>query len=417
MRSRFLTVLIALILFFPLALRAQDTNSYGDDDLPRRGFGGAALVTLTRELADVPFDRIFLNMAETEEKLKAAILHMGKADALDPDSRGPNIDARELLILEKLSGKRFRQIGAGGTENPLFFAASDLRRAFRMYFNTLYWALLVRTAGKEIFIGDVPLGHHHTLGGKGDMRLYASLFAKVIGLQPTSPSASAPDTSGYYEVKLNAEKLAFLSRQARSLDTTEARAAFWRGPVTLASYLASPPLSLPAEAQRMLGEVITASDPVLTLENIMADIELPHPRDVAGSSYAMRILGVRSDVEKLGDIFRQARGKSDAQQIVLSSVVTEYLQAHCKNPSEAMALMKKEGLHVKDITDQYDQTTLFGARRHYDRVISANISIPIPTKRKWYELTFGPSVDTHWIAIFVKGDKIDWAYAQAQKKI
>ena len=71
------------------------------------------------------------------------------ANQIEPDSRGSNIDAQQLYVLEKFMGENF--IGVDGTGNPNNQACNLLNNAYAMLKNTIYAQLQSKTELKPLY--------------------------------------------------------------------------------------------------------------------------------------------------------------------------------------------------------------------------------------------------------------------------
>lgn len=71
------------------------------------------------------------------------------ANQIEPDSRGSNIDAQQLYVLEKFMGENF--IGVDGTGNPNNQACNLLNNAYAMLKNIIYAQLQSKTELKPLY--------------------------------------------------------------------------------------------------------------------------------------------------------------------------------------------------------------------------------------------------------------------------
>jgi hypothetical protein len=73
------------------------------------------------------------------------------SDGIDPNSRGPNIDARKLGVLEKFFGQSFFSRVQFSGPNPNFWAALDLTESYRQIFETNYAELMAQTHLEDLY--------------------------------------------------------------------------------------------------------------------------------------------------------------------------------------------------------------------------------------------------------------------------
>lgn len=97
------------------------------------------------------------------------------SDGINPSSRGPNIDARKLSVLEKFFGQAF--VGVGNSFNPNVYAASVLNQSYKGIFEMSYAALMSQTHLKNLYDEILYTWDEATQSLKGD------LSAVIIQLQ------------------------------------------------------------------------------------------------------------------------------------------------------------------------------------------------------------------------------------------
>lgn len=115
--------------------------------------GQDSLLERVRAL-DAPFNELFAPDRDLEREVHEILYRWANVHDLDPDSRGPHIDARRLGYLEMMMGKPFIQKGANNAINPLFWGAIDLKEAYLIAYNNVFARLIVQSAGRELFTGN-----------------------------------------------------------------------------------------------------------------------------------------------------------------------------------------------------------------------------------------------------------------------
>src|SRR5262249_8179003 len=86
------------------------------------------------------------------DAVKDILFRWAGVDGVEPGSRGPNIDGRELEFIEKLTGQDFRQLGYYA--DPYYYAAQPLKEAFDIALNNFAARLIGQVIGKDLFEGD-----------------------------------------------------------------------------------------------------------------------------------------------------------------------------------------------------------------------------------------------------------------------
>jgi len=137
-------------------------NQRGYGDLPALHIamsldntGTGNLLDLVRDFSALTFADLFPDNATVTDAVKDILFRWAGVDGVDPDSRGVNIDARELEFLEKLTGTPFVQTGSVGQTDPGLTASYELKEAFHVALNNFTARLMAQGAGGELFTGDV----------------------------------------------------------------------------------------------------------------------------------------------------------------------------------------------------------------------------------------------------------------------
>lgn len=102
-----------------------------------------------RRLHARPFEEIFSPQGPGYEDAREFMFLIGDVDRVDPKSRGPFIDARELAFTERMYGEPFLQIQRYPDPAPM--AATSMKEAFRRLRGYVYAELASHGAGKQLF--------------------------------------------------------------------------------------------------------------------------------------------------------------------------------------------------------------------------------------------------------------------------
>lgn len=105
-------------------------------------------VTL-RRLHARPFEEIFSPQGAGYEDAREFLFQIADVQGIDPKSRGPFIDARELVFIERIWGVPFLQIDRYPDPAPM--AASSMKEGFRRLHGYVYAELASHGAGKQLF--------------------------------------------------------------------------------------------------------------------------------------------------------------------------------------------------------------------------------------------------------------------------
>ncbi|MDP7142284.1 MAG: hypothetical protein QF692_05980 [Alphaproteobacteria bacterium] len=113
------------------------------------------LLMMARDMALLDFETMMSPAVSLEAQFESLLFRWAKANDIPIDSRGPNISARRLAVVEAVTGRPFIQVGAGGTPNPLPVAASQLRSAYRDTFQNLFSQFMVQASGRILFTNKI----------------------------------------------------------------------------------------------------------------------------------------------------------------------------------------------------------------------------------------------------------------------
>jgi len=178
-----------------------------------------------KNLNALSFAQMFDPTATLTNEVRAIMFRWAGVDGIDPGSRGPYIDARELGFLEKLTGEAFLQ--RGHWSNPAVFAGYDLQEAFHIALNNVYARLVAQSAGGELFEGD------------WFYNVATDAFEGVTGLNQATLDA--------------------LEAEAAALSTRETRQDFWENVVRMVEFSVGT-ANLSASALTALQTAIADSD-------------------------------------------------------------------------------------------------------------------------------------------------------------
>ena len=96
----------------------------------------------------------FADNASLDATITNILYQWAGVDGVDPSSRGPNIDARQLEFLEKFFGQDFQQTGWNNDPNPAPQAAALLDHSWHMVFEDLKADLLLQVGEQDLFNGN-----------------------------------------------------------------------------------------------------------------------------------------------------------------------------------------------------------------------------------------------------------------------
>jgi hypothetical protein len=114
-----------------------------------RQSGAGKLFRAVQKQHDQTLDSLLSSGVKTREEVREILFMWLGVDGIDPESRGPFIDARELAFIEKLTGEKFYQIGR--YPNPAAMAADGVKGIFRkIWFNSYARLMLQGPAGQLI---------------------------------------------------------------------------------------------------------------------------------------------------------------------------------------------------------------------------------------------------------------------------
>lgn len=225
------------------------------------------LLSLVEEIHSKTFAQTFDATGALTDDVRAIMFRWAGVDEIDPGSRGPYIDARELAFLEKLMGQAFLQ--RGHWSNPAVFAGYDLQEAFHIALNNVYARLAAQSAGGELFEGN------------WFYNVATDAFEGVTGL--------------------NQGRLDALETEAAALSTRAARQDFWENVVRMVEFSVSTAnLSAPelAALQAAIADSDIGSATKLDLEDdILPALAFTQPAGInrTGTSGADTINGSSGD--------------------------------------------------------------------------------------------------------------------------
>lgn len=298
-------------------------------------------------------------------------------EGMNPSARGPNIDARKVKIIEMYNQKPFRQTGAGGTPNPLFWGAVSLEHEYQKIREKFYSEILLQSKGAEFF---------------------------------DSPIRYLADKHKFYFnfVKLDNELLKDMISIAKQIKDPVRVKQMWlrymaiiENAVGLRSLHMDSQTSLTAAIQETLGRDHT----ILSLRRSLNNY---HPSKMDALNYAEDILGIDYN-QPLDQITQQARIKDpESKQVVIASVVEQHLDACCHSDRDISQYLKQQGFNIIDQTDEMKKDN---PSMPYNRVISAY------KNEDWSSFTrlFGYPYDQTMITVYFQNSQLGWVYSHIQR--
>lgn len=93
------------------------------------------------------------NYLKQDELMDQLLYKWTNSEAIKPDSRGGNIEARQLAVLECIFGENFSGLvtTSGIASNPNPAAAEILKKKYKEVKNYYYSLLMIQTHGFELF--------------------------------------------------------------------------------------------------------------------------------------------------------------------------------------------------------------------------------------------------------------------------
>ena len=197
--------------------------------------GSPELLDALRQLQTVPLEKLFL--PETQENLRKILFLWGNVAGIDPNSRGPFIDGREIAYVEAVMNQRFLQMNA--YPNPAPVAASSMRQAFNLMFNRNYAVLLEWNAGRSLFV----------------------------------PRSQGPAAPPFTHQAISPEALSRIVEFSLQLPTSEQKEAYWTNVLRMVEGAQEPDLKFIVYNRRLLDTAIHQSLPDLDIDPIRARLK------------------------------------------------------------------------------------------------------------------------------------------------
>ncbi|WP_420863496.1 calcium-binding protein [Algirhabdus cladophorae] len=152
--DNFVTVFTPDYAFDPTVFFMPNLRGYGE--LPDLSFAlmsespvSDTLRPLVTDLTDKSLTELMSQPYWVQDQMRAIMFAWAGVDQIDPTSRGPNIDARELHFLETFSAEPFLQ--RGWSPDPFYFAGQDLAEAFQILLDATTGRLLAQTVAAFVF--------------------------------------------------------------------------------------------------------------------------------------------------------------------------------------------------------------------------------------------------------------------------
>lgn len=175
--------------------------------------------------------------------VKEIMFRWAQSEYLEPGSRGPYIDQRELHFLEKITGEKFRQLGM--RSNPLYYAAGDLRISFNKAWDTYYAHLAIQGAAQNIIINPEKYSFEK------------KITRKMVRFDPSV--------------------LHDLITYSQSFNDTEDRKKFWANFMRIVNVVFSENKNAHKQAKELTAFAIHKSDPLLSMQDVEIYLDLMPP--------------------------------------------------------------------------------------------------------------------------------------------
>ncbi len=224
-----------------------------DDD----GGDPSSLISLLQGFAELSISEVYTETSSAMDAVQDIMFRWASVDAIDPNSRGDEIDARRLAFLESMTGEPFLQHGY--RPDPMYQAARELNEAFDIVQTHLYTMLAAQTDAGQIFTGDL---HYN---------LYSDSLTGITGLD----TAIVDD----------------LEDLATALANTSEREVFWQNVVRLVEtgYGVD---NLDSTSLSALENAVSGSDITLDLVDILESLGgVSYVNEIDGTSSAETLTG------------------------------------------------------------------------------------------------------------------------------
>jgi hypothetical protein len=336
-----------------------------------------ALSSLLEGLRAKTFEDVLDPGQDIEGLIEKFVFRWFGVEGMVPDSRGPNIDARQLGVLERIRGRRFVQTGAGGEKNPLFWAAMNILDGYQILFKNYFALMAGQTMAADLFIGNIRYDH------RGDGGVWG--------------------TTG-----LNRERVTQAMKTIQTMEDDDVKYRLWRRLYIIINGVHGID-RLPSEDQAYLFSAVRLSG--IDWATLKEKSNYIHVSEAPGSSYADRVLGMVSTDCNIMPLYTEARKRSDARQVVMSNLMTGLFKRCGDDSKSVIEAFKKNGFSVHDVSKQDNQKSIFGDRKPYDGVYYATKVTKMNKIRKLLFLPF----DAYYASIFVRGDTVEHVTAYIQR--
>ncbi len=111
--------------------------------------GSGGLLDIMQELATADLATLFSGAFNLEEKIRNILFKWAGVEDIGINSRGANIDARELAFIEAFTDNPYE---LNGNVNPTAVGAQSFKNAFNGAYNEMLGRILVQAAGGELFV-------------------------------------------------------------------------------------------------------------------------------------------------------------------------------------------------------------------------------------------------------------------------
>lgn len=157
------------LLFSVLALPEQ--RGYGS--VPNLSLAMSAkpeLLKSVQELSSIPIEKAFLDFNKYLAQFDQILYLWAGVEKIDPQSRGPWVDARQLALMETITGKKFNHMS--GTSNPPRMAGAGIGKAYDHMRASCLARFLTQSGGSSLFQGGITydrLSDDLFFSGSGDV--------------------------------------------------------------------------------------------------------------------------------------------------------------------------------------------------------------------------------------------------------
>jgi hypothetical protein len=362
-----------------------DMRGYGGlpdlhDAIARDNQGEGNLLAQVQALSALTLTDIINAPESYDARVDDIIYRWAQTNKLVPNSRGPNVDARQLGVLEKVLNGKTAQLGAASGENPLFFAAIQLNQIYSNVHGHVLATLAIEGAAAKLFLGQVAYNPaNDTIGGAQG---------------------------------LDAAKILELGDAIGRMDSSGKKKAAWKTIVGIIEHSIGVK-SLSAEDSGALNAVIAKSDSTLSLSKVLAWVTTVDMSQLPGHDYANKSLGLSAADGDLLEVARKALAKDTGKQVVYSDIATEIMKSCCKTQAEVLSYLQDHSYEAT-LRDMEQSKKDFGSEMNYTSVVYA---VWKPSSWQMFRAKYWDKEPLAFkmVIVFMNGDQVVWAYAHVQR--